>query len=115
MGGSKITRPAGHYPYKLCREIVEGALNQFDFETRRMVSQEDENGSMNSKEVLAAEADRDGEAPQDDVVSESDDSLADIDVPSNKMHQGGRTPSTCQHRPSIEQAVGQGFGHQRRQ
>ena len=85
MGGSKITKPAGHYPVKLCREIVAGALDQFDFETRVMMSQVDEHGSENSTEVLATEAVPDGEAPRDDGASDSDDSLVDIDVPSNKI------------------------------
>ena len=85
MGGSKITKPAGHYPLKLCHEIVAGALDQFDFETRVMMSQATEQGSENSTEVLAAEAILDGGAHRDDEASGSDDSLGDIDVPSNKI------------------------------
>ena len=79
IGGGKITRPAGHYPLKLCQEIVESALKQFDFETQVMVNQEDAN-VRNSNEVLAAEADQAA-----DAVSESEDELADVDVPASKI------------------------------
>ena len=34
IGGSQITRPAGHYPKALAAALVKAFKNQFDFETR---------------------------------------------------------------------------------
>ena len=81
IGGGKITRPSGHYPAKLCQDIVSGALQQFDFETQVMMHQATAVDAV-SNEVLAAET---GPEDDDGGASASDDDLGDIDVPANKI------------------------------
>ena len=67
IGGSQITRPAGHYPKALAAALVKAFKNQFDFETRAWTF----TLKTSDHEVAAAEANDDDVEPADS----SDDEL----------------------------------------
>ena len=41
IGGSKVSRPAGHYPPALASALVQSFQNQFDFESKNLNCEHD--------------------------------------------------------------------------
>ena len=77
IGGSKVTRPSGHYPRAFAAAIIQGLQDQFNYETNLLYNKE----VANNYEVLAVEenptsalpVDSDGESSDELVVDKSED------------------------------------------
>jgi transposase InsO family protein len=79
IGGSKVTRPAGHYSLQFAKAVVSGFMMQFDHETK-MLNQDPEP----SFEALTAEGLPSSSLAVDGGLSGSDDEIIDAEVGQKK-------------------------------